>query len=126
MSDPTARTPPGVWQYVVATFILASLGGYFVGQGLELFGSGEARARTRRVGRALEGKAKSSDLSDAELSEGDGEDHSEGSGDDLGELKSFEESGDEECKLVLVVRTDLGMTKGELFSVTMRYGGFIS
>lgn len=35
----------------------------------------------------------------------------DGDGDEQGELQDFKGS-DEECKLVLVVRTDLGMTKG--------------
>ncbi len=45
-------------------------------------------------------------------SEDDDEDEdSEDEEEDQGELKSFE-GNREECKLVLVVRTDLGMTKG--------------
>lgn len=42
------------------------------------------------------------------------EDGSEGARGERGALKSFEENEGEECKLVLVVRTDLGMGKGML------------
>lgn len=43
----------------------------------------------------------------------DGEGDEEGEEEERGgELKGFEGNRDEECKLVLVVRTDLGMGKG--------------
>ncbi|KIW06464.1 peptidyl-tRNA hydrolase [Verruconis gallopava] len=50
------------------------------------------------------GKAKAEDSIESD---------SEGEGDEQGELGDFKGSN-EECKLVLVVRTDLGMTKGKI------------
>lgn len=95
------RGPPSTAAVAVATAIIAGLTGYFLGQArsLGLFGgsvssgSGGGHAKHRA----------DSDTSDID---------SEGGEDDVhGELKSFPDSH-EECKLVLVVRTDLGMTKG--------------
>lgn len=64
-----------------------------------------AGAGVRRVGDGEEegGSGSGSDGS---------EDGDEGAREERGALKSFEENEGEECKLVLVVRTDLGMGKG--------------
>lgn len=104
MASVTERSPPSTAAIAIATGIVAALGGYFVGQAssLGLFGSGSKT--TQRSGRA-------------EDDDDDDDDSSDGEDEDLGpveqaDLKDF--AGlNEECKLVLVVRTDLGMTKGE-------------
>lgn len=119
MSSPSENPVPSTAAIALATGILCALGGYLLGQAssLGLFGSG-----TRKNG------AKSSwpnsydvtihpDSSDEELMKtlkGDGAPDSEddvSEDENQGELKAFADNK-EECKLILVVRTDLGMTKG--------------
>lgn len=101
------RLPPTTSAYVIATAILFGVTGYFIGQGssLGLFGSKERNSWPNsynvRVHR---------DSSDEEYEDDDEESDSEEEGDG-GELASLKDNGDE-VKLVLVVRTDLGMTKG--------------
>lgn len=98
------RGPPSTLAVVIGTAIVAGLTGYYLGQAraIGVFGN----PVTRPSGPSDE----ESDISDADAA---------GSGDededvqDLGELKTFPGST-EECKLVLVVRTDLGMGKGKI------------
>ena len=75
--------------------------GYYLGQARSIGVFGPAPSTHPRSSEDDE-----SDISDAD--EDDGEDTL-----DAGELKTFSNST-EECKLVFVVRTDLGMTKGML------------
>ncbi|EAW10491.1 aminoacyl-tRNA hydrolase PTH2 [Aspergillus clavatus NRRL 1] len=104
------RAPPTTGAYVIATAILAGIAGYFIGQGasLGLFSSAKEK----------EGWPNSYDVklpkdsSDEEEEEEDDEEDSEEEGDG-GELANFDNNS-EEVKLVLVVRTDLGMTKGKI------------
>ncbi|KAI4129780.1 MAG: hypothetical protein LQ338_002090, partial [Usnochroma carphineum] len=134
----TDRPPPSTTSVVVATAILAVALGYFIGQGstLGLFGS------TKPAGRSKSKNPKKSwpnsydvtihpDSSDEEVfkqirgadlgieSEESSQDSSEEEdgavelGQKQGELNTFE-GNKEECKLVLVVRTDLGMGKGKM------------
>lgn len=96
--------PPSVAAVAVATAIVSGLTGYYIGQArsIGLFG-GSTPGSTSAV---LSGKQDlDPDISDASDDASDAQ--------ELGELQTFAE-GREECKLVLVVRTDLGMTKGEL------------
>jgi hypothetical protein len=88
---------PSTIAIVVSAAIIAALGGYFVGQAtsLGLFGQARSKHRTTTVKSHLPPKDE-----DAEGSESGEEDPH-----DLA-------TSNEECKLVLVVRTDLGMTKG--------------
>ncbi|KAI9812384.1 MAG: hypothetical protein M1832_000419 [Thelocarpon impressellum] len=97
-----SHTPPTTTAIVIATAIVVGVGGYFIGQGasLGLFG-GSSRAGKRPI---------PVDSSDEEDEEDDDEDEG-----DRGqtELSDFAQTNDE-YKLVLVVRTDLGMTKGKM------------
>ena len=120
MSSLPDRPPPSTAAIVLATAILCALGGYFIGQGasLGLF--------SRRAGGGKKSWPNSYDVtihpdsSDEELIKslrGEGvdsnmEDESSESDSEPEELSSFE-GNQEECKLVLAVRTDLGMTKGK-------------
>lgn len=101
------RSPPSVASVAIDTAIISGLFGYFLGQAqsIGLFGkpSTSSHAARLRVG----GESDQSDTSDADAESGDEDDSLQ----DLGELKSFA-GNNEECKLVLVVRTDLGMGKG--------------
>lgn len=108
------RGPPSAAAIAIGTAIVAGVTGYFVGQAssIGLFSSASTRstsgARLRRSGDEAE---TSDDDLDAKSS-GDEEDEDEDL-QDLGELQTFP-GNQEECKLVLVVRTDLGMGKGML------------
>lgn len=106
MSD---RPPPTAAAIAIATAILGALGGYFLGQAssLGIFGATSRSLRSAS-------NAKSRDDSSSDDISAD-EDDSE----QLGELQEFADSR-EECKLVLVVRTDLGMTKGSIQSHTTK------
>lgn len=93
------RPAPTVWAIAFATAILAGLSGYFLGQAssIGIFAKSEDDIKELDAER---------DLSDSESDEDD----------DLlqQEVKDFD-NHKEECKLVLVVRTDLGMTKGACY-----------
>ena len=91
------RGPPSAAAVAIGTAIISGLVGYFLGQGksIGLFGSSKAAFTT------------ADSKGNYEQSDSD----SESEGPDLQELKSF--PSNEECKLVLVVRTDLGMGKGK-------------
>ncbi len=103
MANVQDRGPPSTASIALATAIVSGLAGYYFAQArsIGLFGSTTTRPA---AGAATE----ESDVSDAEsASHSDEDDNVQ----DLGELKSFADSA-EEYKLVLVVRTDLGMGKG--------------
>jgi len=127
MASLADRPPPSTTSYVIATAILCVSLGYFIGQASSL---GLFSTKSSKKGKGSwpnnYNVAVHPDSSDEELmthikkegvkvvqdSEDDDEDEdSEDEEEDQGELKSFE-GNREECKLVLVVRTDLGMTKG--------------
>lgn len=92
------HAPPTTASIAIACALVAGVTGYFLGQAksIGIFG-GSAIAP---------GPGKRLDESDVEES-GDEEDEGE-----EGDLASEFPGHNEECKLVLVVRTDLGMTKG--------------
>jgi len=104
MASVQDRGTPSTSAVVIGTAIVAGLTGYYLGQArtIGVFG----KAVTRPSGPSDE----ESDISDADAAgSGDEDDDVQ----DLGELKTFPGST-EECKLVLVVRTDLGMGKGKI------------
>lgn len=92
---------PSLAATAAATAIISFLMGYFFGQGRSIGLFGRPSKQNIRVGELDEDSE--SDLSDTQ------------SGDEPAELKTF--SGNEECKLVLVVRTDLGMVSSLLLSL---------
>lgn len=101
------RVPPSTTAYVIATAILAGITGYFIGQGasLGLFSSAKEKEgwpNSYNVKVPQHSSDEDEDYEDDSEEEGDG-----------GELANFDNN--EEVKLVLVVRTDLGMTKGKSF-----------
>lgn len=106
------RIPPSTASYVIAAAIIAGVTGFFIGQGaaIGLFSSSAAKARLgNRRPRSSDAKVQSADED-----EDDWESEEEDEEDDAGELATFEGNTDE-VKLVLVVRTDLGMTKGAYY-----------
>src|SRR4051794_5950148 len=100
------RIPPTTTAYVIATAIIAGVTGYFIGQGASLGLFKEKQGWPN--GYDVKVHKDSSDEG------GEDSDSEEESDEDVGngeELASFKDNIDE-VKLVLVVRTDLGMTKG--------------
>lgn len=89
---------PSTANIAIACALVGVMTGYFIGQAksLGLFGGSPLSEPPRR-------KQKATDASDESSDEEEDEEASE--------LKEFP-GQNEECKLVLVVRTDLGMTKG--------------
>lgn len=121
----SASIPPltaSTTSYVVATAIVAGVTGFFIGQGaaLGLFSSSSSKRSSKSTQKKswpnsydVKVHRGSSDEEDGEETgeeESDEEDEDEDE-DEGGELANFE-GNNEEVKLVLVVRTDLGMTKG--------------
>ncbi|GAA5924887.1 aminoacyl-tRNA hydrolase [Sporobolomyces koalae] len=92
---------PSLWGTAAAVGVASGLIGYFVGVGstLPITASDFPRSIDK-------GKQK------AEVDDSDYETESEDGDDD--ELKTVKAEGDEPCKLVLVVRTDLNMNKGKI------------
>ena len=94
---------PSLAATATATAIISFLMGYFFGQGKSI---------------GLFGSSSKTNISAGELDEGNESDSSDAeSGDESAELKTF--SGNEECKLVLVVRTDLGMVSISILSLEL-------
>ncbi|MCJ1433116.1 hypothetical protein MMC27_002475 [Xylographa pallens] len=130
MSHPSEPSPPSAAAIALATGILCGIGGYFLGQGASL---GLFRRRSSSSSKAASAKRSwpnsydvtvHPDSSDEELmkslrgeahprAEEESDADSDSDSDAQGELQSFEDNK-EECKLVLVVRTDLGMGKGKI------------
>ncbi|KAK3073060.1 hypothetical protein LTR53_005688 [Teratosphaeriaceae sp. CCFEE 6253] len=108
MANVQDRGPASTASIILATAIVAGLAGYYFAQAqsIGLFGKSSTRS-------AAGGKNDDSDLSDASRTASAGGADDDDDVQDLGELMTFADSA-EECKLVLVVRTDLGMTKGKI------------
>jgi PTH2 family peptidyl-tRNA hydrolase len=117
MATSANREPPTILAYCIATAILAGLGGYFLGQasGLGLFGD-QATREQAQTPRTIAEHTDTSPAKAAAQEEDEASDISDNDEDpdtdDQQDLAGFEDMANEECKLVLVVRTDLGMTKG--------------
>lgn len=105
MANVQDRGPPSAAAIAVGTAIISGLTGYYIGQArsIGLFGGSSRSPSTARDGHQQQHDDES-DISDADSESGDMQ--------DLGELNTFPGSS-EECKLVLVTRTNLGMTKGK-------------
>lgn len=99
MANVQDRGPPSAAAIAIGTGIVAGLTGYFLGtaKSIGIFGGSSS----------VHQDDEEDDDNDGDNSDAASDAHT----DDLGELKTFPGST-EECKLVLVVRTDLGMTKG--------------
>ncbi|RAL09745.1 aminoacyl-tRNA hydrolase [Aspergillus homomorphus CBS 101889] len=103
---------PSTTAYVVATAILAGVTGYFLGQGssLGLFTNKEKEGWPNSYNVKVHRDSSDEEFEEEEEEEEEEDSENEGDG---SELANFDNSA-EEVKLVLVVRTDLGMTKGKI------------
>ena len=112
MANVQDRGPPSAAAIAIGSAIVAGVTGYFLGQAssIGLFGKTDTHAPAAGLSRR-EGVAKPDD---AETQSDDDEDEEDDDDDsdvqDLGELQTFP-GNTEECKLVLVVRSDLGKQK---------------
>jgi hypothetical protein len=107
------KAPPSFAAVAVSSFLLGLLAGYFIGQGASIGvfgGSGGSQQAKKSWPNSYDVKvhADSSDDQADDEDEADDEADEDGNGK---ELKDFKDSN-EEVKLVLAVRTDLGMGKG--------------
>ena len=124
------KPPPSTTALVLATAILAGVIGYFLGAGssIGLFGgkSGVNKSWPNSYDVTIHPDSSDEELMarlgrggrEADAESGDDEDAGE-----AGELSAFE-GNDEECKLMLVVRTDLGMGKGSAMPARGAQNGF--
>ena len=109
MASLQERPPPSAAAIAIGAGIIGLITGYFLGQAqsIGIFSSAKEAVKTNAKHSAGEDSS-SSDLEDSD--------------EELlptpGEFSDFS-SSNEECKLVLVVRTDLGMTKGSLASAVL-------
>ena len=135
---PPNGSSPSTASIAVATAILAAAAGYFIGtaSSLGLFGgatkSGGRKAKLswpnsydvtihpdssdEELMQSL-GRGKGKEVKDSQ-DEDEDEDEEDSGDEGQRELKGFEDNR-EECKLVLVVRTDLGMGKGMRWSLPL-------
>ncbi|KIV83912.1 peptidyl-tRNA hydrolase [Exophiala sideris] len=106
------KSPPSLAAVAVSSLILGLLAGYFLGQGssIGLFGQGNPDGK-KSWPNSYDVKVHA-DSSDEQADDEDEEEEDEDEGDG-NELKDFRDST-EEVKLVLAVRTDLGMGKGKI------------
>lgn len=105
----TSQERPSAAAWAFASALVAGVAGYFLGQAssLGIFGASHKSSKV-----ASEQAAEESS-SDEEYEKLEGEWKL---GDKDQDIQNFGKT-DEECKLVLVVRTDLGMTKGTFTSL---------
>ena len=124
MTTSIDRPPPSTASIAVASAILAALAGYFIGQGASLGLFSSKSSSSKKSWPNSYDVTVHPDSSDEELMKslkgGEEEDEDKESEEDeanlveAGKLARFE-GNKEECKLVLVVRTDLGMGKGMMY-----------
>ncbi len=114
MASSQDRPPPTTAAIVIATSIIAGLLGYFLGQGssLGLFGGSARKAKKESWPNSYDVKVHADSSDEESLSASEDLDN-EAVPQEEGGLRDFSNSG-EDFKLTLVVRTDLGMTKGTL------------
>lgn len=103
-----AADAPSIWAVAFGASVVAGLAGYFLGtaSSIGVFGGNQHSVVTSSSSSSSDKKAH-----DDIPVDNDGSASETDESDDDQEVSTFEDSS-EECKLVLVVRTDLGMTKG--------------
>jgi peptidyl-tRNA hydrolase, PTH2 family len=115
------RPPPSSLALAVSSLLLGLVAGYFIGTGSSIGLFSSSSKRTRKTPLSQQKKSwpnsydvtihpDSSDEADEDSAESEDEDLGDSQG---GEIGDFGETN-EEVKLMLVVRTDLGMTKGKI------------
>ncbi|KAI5206806.1 PTH2-domain-containing protein [Aureobasidium subglaciale] len=102
---------PSLWAVAFGASVVAGIAGYFLGTAstIGVFGSNTQQRVVSNSSSAQHEKGHDDSETDHDNASGSDSEDSE----DDQEVNGFEDST-EECKLVLVVRTDLGMTKGKI------------
>lgn len=111
MANVQDRGPPSAAAIAIGTALISGVTGYFLGQASSIGLFGKSSTRSSAVARLDQGDDESKTGDVTSDGEGSATDDDDSDLQDLGELKTFP-NNNEECKLVLVVRTDLGMGKG--------------
>ena len=108
------KASPSLAAVAVSSLILGLLAGYFIGQGssLGIFGGSQGYRDKRSWPNSYDVKVHAESSDDQADDEEEAEEDEAGEDGDGKELRDFNDSN-EEIKLVLAVRTDLGMGKGE-------------
>ncbi|KAL6247934.1 hypothetical protein RBB50_005282 [Rhinocladiella similis] len=108
------KAPPSLAAVAVSSLILGLLAGYFIGQGssIGVFGGSSTSSGVKKSWPNSYDVKVHADSSDEQADDEDEDEDEEEEGDG-NELKDFRDSK-EEVKLVLAVRTDLGMGKGKI------------
>ncbi|KIX05337.1 peptidyl-tRNA hydrolase [Rhinocladiella mackenziei CBS 650.93] len=106
------KAPPSLAAVAVSSVILGLLAGYFIGQGssIGLFGGPNNPSDVKKSWPNSYNVKIHADSSDDQADDEDEGDEEEGDGKELNDFKG----STEEVKLVLAVRTDLGMGKGKI------------
>ena len=105
MSALQERPPaPTAAAIAIAAALIAGTIGYFLGTASSIFTLTSPQSLSIKSRKTSKGVSEEPHSSDSDQDDDEDED-------ETGELRTFADST-EECKLVLVVRTDLGMTKG--------------
>src|SRR5271170_1662259 len=107
------KAPPSLTAVAIAVGLIGLTAGYFLGQGssVGLFDRSRKPKQERKSWPNSYDVTIHPDSSDEELQARGAEGDDDEDNDDEQELNSFDDNK-EEVKLVLAVRTDLGMTKG--------------
>ncbi|KIW62386.1 peptidyl-tRNA hydrolase [Phialophora macrospora] len=110
------KAPPSLTAVAVSSLILGLLAGYFIGQGSSIGvfgGSGGSRQVKKSWPNSYDVKVHADSSDDQADDEDEADEEDEDEDGDGKELKDFKDSN-EDVKLVLAVRTDLGMGKGKI------------
>ncbi|KAK3063142.1 hypothetical protein LTS18_002652 [Coniosporium uncinatum] len=110
MANPPVATASAL-SYMLAGAMMAGVAMYFVNQANSAGLFGGPTASTASISDQPKAPITSEDDDNSDSEEDEEEEEEEAQ--DEQDLKGFEDTS-EECKLVLVVRTDLGMTKGKI------------
>lgn len=111
MAAPLDRASPTTAAYVIATAIVAGVTGYFIGQGASLGLFKEKQGWPNGYDVKVHRDSSDEEFEEEDSADEESDEEDEGTGEELASFKDNQE----EVKLVLVVRTDLGMTKGMCF-----------
>jgi len=107
------KASPSLAAVAISSAILGLLAGYFIGQGSSIgtFGDSACPNEAKKSWPNSYDVKVHADSSDEQADDEDEEDEDEGNGKELNDFRG----STEEVKLVLAVRTDLGMGKGTSF-----------
>lgn len=112
-SNMAEKAPPSLAAVAVSSLLLGLLAGYFLGQGssIGIFGNSNPNGAKKSWPNSYDVKVHA-ESSDEQADDEEEDDEEDGDGKELSDFRDSKE----EVKMVLVVRTDLGMGKGVISS----------